>query len=78
MTETSDGSEPRRRLVLTVLDPPHAAGFKILPWPDEPHRGEGHTDFVCGRCGRLLVIGGSPVAFSNLLLSCACGALNRP
>lgn len=79
---TCDTSRPpdkvrlRTRVVLSVVDPDHAAGF-TLPLRDGPYRGRSDTDLACGRCNQLLVIGVPRRAFRAFLLPCPCGALNR-
>ena len=67
------------RIPLLVVDADEAAGFTLAIKDDGPYRGPGSTDFVCGHCGKLLVIGVSRGALhaADVLIKCPCGALNR-
>lgn len=70
--------QPRRRVVLQVVEPYEAPGFVI------PHqrsgairfRGLGADDYACGCCGALISIGVDLAAFQNFVFACSCGALN--
>jgi hypothetical protein len=69
----------RERLVLEVVERDLSRGFAVPAREDgsPAFRGCGPTDYACGHCGSLLVIGVRQGAFENLVFRCSCGAMNR-
>lgn len=69
----------RERLVLEILDRDTSRGFAVPTREDgsPSFQGCGPTDYVCGRCARVLASGVRHGAFACLVFRCACGAMNR-
>lgn len=66
----------RQRVVLEVVNFSDATGLAILPGKDGSVllRGQGDTDYVCGRCGQLLAIGIRRGMLQRFVFACNCGA----
>jgi hypothetical protein len=72
---------PKRPAHRLLAIPPESAkaGMAIIAYSGAgvPMRGEGSTDFLCGRCGRLLLFAVDPGQIRNLWFTCGkCGWLN--